>query len=211
MRNADLATILRIALVLFLLYLVIIKFNAVFCIFLLAVVFVLDGVDGYLALREISKGKVSIRMYLDYALGSRREAKKISELKHSIEKTTRYGPRFDVAGDRIVEYSFWVVFTFLNIVPLFILLIVIIRHSIADAFLGMKGTSAKAKSRIAKLLYTSNASRAFANILKFVTFSYFILVFVSGYPLIPAYILMALLVIWLVARGSAEVYESFQE
>jgi phosphatidylglycerophosphate synthase len=210
MRNADLATILRIALVIFVIYLILIKFNPAVSIILLAVAFALDGVDGYLALREISKGRISAKMYLEYSLGDRKNAKMIKEFKHNIEKSAKYGPRFDVAGDRILEYCFWVVFTYLDIVPLFVLLIIIIRHSLADAFLGVKGTSSKTKSNIAKVLYTSSASRAFANILKFVTFSYLILVYVSAYPIIPAYVLIALLTIWIVARGAAEVYESFQ-
>jgi phosphatidylglycerophosphate synthase len=210
MRNADLATILRIALVIFVIYLILIKFNPAVSIILLAVAFALDGVDGYLALREISKGRISAKMYLEYSLGDRKNAKMIKEFKHNIEKSAKYGPRLDVAGDRILEYCFWVVFTYLDIVPLFVLLIIIIRHSLADAFLGVKGTSSKTKSSIAKMLYTSSASRAFANILKFVTFSYLILVYVSAYPIIPAYVLIALLTIWIVARGAAEVYESFQ-
>jgi phosphatidylglycerophosphate synthase len=210
MRNADLATILRIALVIFVIYLILIKFNPAVSIILLAVAFALDGVDGYLALRAISKGRISAKMYLEYSLGDRKNAKLIKEFKHNIEKSAKYGPRLDVAGDRILEYCFWVVFTYLDIVPLFVLLIIIIRHSLADAFLGVKGTSSKTKSSIAKMLYTSSASRAFANILKFVTFSYLILVYVSAYPIIPAYVLIALLTIWIVARGAAEVYESFQ-
>jgi len=208
MRSADQTTILRILLVLLVLYLAIIRFNPFVSIILLALAFLLDGVDGYLALREVSKGKITASMYLNYSMGNKKYSKKIKSFKSDIEKTAKYGPRFDVAADRITEYSFWAVFTVLGIVPLFILIIVIIRHSIADAFLGLKGTSSKMQSGIAKALYSSNISRSGINVLKFVTFSYMILVFVSGYPIIIAYVLIALLVIFILLRGIAEVYES---
>src|SRR5271155_428072 len=138
MRSADQATILRIGIVMLILYLVIIKFNPIISILLLAFAFILDGVDGYLALRQQSKGKITASMYLNYSLGRKENAKAIKETKEGIEKTANYGPRFDIAADRITEYSFWALFTVLSIVPLFVLIIVIIRHSLADAFLGKK-------------------------------------------------------------------------
>ena len=192
-------------------YLIITKVNPIISIILLAFAFILDGVDGFLALREISKGKVTLSMYIDYSLGHKTYAKKIKAFKQSIEKTVKYGPRFDIAADRITEYSFWVTFTVLGIVPLFVLIIVIIRHSFADAFLGLKGTSSKMKTGIARALYASNISRGGINVVKFVTFSYLILVFVSGYPIIPAYILIFILVLFIVVRGIAEVYESLKK
>jgi phosphatidylglycerophosphate synthase len=211
MRSADASTILRIGLVLFVLFLVIIKFNPIVSIILLAVAFLLDGVDGFLALQEISKGKVTLSMYIDYSLGNKANSKKIKAFKESIEKTYKYGPRFDIAADRIAEYSFWATFSVLGIVPLFVLLIIIIRHSVADAFLGIKGTSSKMKSSIARYLYASNISRGGINVVKFVAFSSFILVYVAGYPIILAYGLMAVLVIFILVRGFAEVYESLQK
>src|SRR5271157_839519 len=117
MRSADLATIIRIALILFVVYLILVKVNAIIPILLLALAFVLDGVDGYLALREASKSKVTIAMYVDYSLGGKANAARIKSLKQSIGKTAKHGPRFDFAGDRIMEYSMWVVFSFLAIVP----------------------------------------------------------------------------------------------
>ncbi len=210
MRSADESTILRIGLVLFVIYLIIIKVSPVISILLLAFAFILDGVDGYLALKEQSKGQITLSMYIDYSLGNKNYQKKIRALKESIEKTAKYGPRFDVAADRIAEYSFWALFTVLGIVPLFVLIIVIIRHSIADAFLGIKGTSSKMKTGFARAIYASNISRGAINALKFITFSYLILVFVSGYPIIPAYILIFVLVLFIVIRGAAEVYESLE-
>ena len=197
--------------ILLVLYLVIIRINPVISILLLAFTFVLDAVDGYLALREVSKGKVTLSMYIDYSLGNSKYAKKIKAFKENVAKTAKYGPRFDVAGDRIVEYSLWATFTVLGIVPLFVLIIIIIRHSVADAFIGAKGTSSKMKTGFARALYASNASRLAINVLKFVAFSYMILVFVSGYPIVIAYVLMFLLVLFIVVRGAAEVNESLKD
>lgn len=208
MRSADASTILRILLVLFVIYLVILKVNPIITITLLAIAFILDGVDGYLAIRESSKGKISLSMYINYALGSKENAKQIKSIKQNIGKTAKHGPRFDVAADRITEYSFWILFTFLNIIPLFVILIIIIRHSLVDAFLGAKGTSSKAKSSAARIFYTSNASRALINVLKFVTFSYLILVFTAAFPIYIGYILVFLTVLLIVIRGTAEIYES---
>lgn len=211
MRSADASTIIRIGIVLFVLYLIIIQVNPIISIALLAIAFIMDGVDGFFALREASKGKISISMYLDYSLGNKKYAKKIKSLKESIGKTAKHGPRFDIAADRITEYALWVLFTVLGIVPFFVLIIVIIRHSIADAFLGMKGTSSKMKTSIAKMFYASSVSRGGVNIVKFVTFSYLILVYVSGFPILPAYILIFILVLFILVRGTAEVYESLQD
>jgi phosphatidylglycerophosphate synthase len=211
MRSADLSTIIRIGVVLLVIYFIIIGVNPIISIILLAIAFLLDGVDGYLALSEISKGKVTLSMYINYALGEKKYSKIIKKFKEDTAKVAKYGPRFDVAADRIAEYSLWAVFTIVGIVPFFILIIIIIRHSIADAFLGSKGTSTKMKTGIAKKIYSSNISRGAINVLKFVAFSYFILVYVSHYPILPAYVLMAALVIFIVARGAAEVYESLKD
>ena len=208
MRSADTSTILRIGVILLAIYLVLIKVNPVVPIVLLALAFILDGVDGFLALSEVSKGKVTLSMYISYSLGDRTNAKKIRAFKESIAKTAKYGPRFDVAADRIAEYSLWAVFTVVGIVPLFVLLIIIIRHSIADAMLGEKGTSSKMKTGVARALYASNFSRSAINVVKFITFAYLMLVYISAYPILPAYILITILVLFIVVRGAAEVYET---
>ena len=207
MRSADASTIFRVGLVLLVIFLAAIGFNPLVSIALLALAFVLDGVDGYLALREASGGRLGPLEYLDYAI-SGANTRRIRALKEKTAKIARYGPRLDVAGDRITEYSFWGAFTVFGIVPLFVLIIIIIRHSIADALLGAKGTSSRMRTGFARALYSSNASRGAVNVLKFVTFSYFILAYVSGFPMVFAYVLMAVLVIFIVARGAAEVYES---
>ncbi len=208
MRGADISTIARIGLILLVVYLILVVAAPAITILILALAFLLDGVDGFLALREVSKGKITLSKYLNYSLGYKSHAKEIKAFKHKIEQTAKHGPRFDVAADRIAEYSLWSVFTFVGILPLFVLIIVIIRHSLADALLGAKGTSSKMKTGFARAVYASNISRGGVNILKFITFSWLILVFTSGYSLLIGYALTALLLIFILARGAAEIYES---
>ncbi len=208
MRSADLATIFRIALIVFIAWLIVIKFNAIVTIILLALAFLMDGVDGYLALHEASKGIISPSMYINYSLGSKKDARQIKAFKQGIGKKFKYGPRFDFAGDRIMEYTLWVVFSALSIIPIFVVIIVIIRHSIADALMAAKGTSSKMKTRIGYILTSSSAARGSKNVLKFVTFSYLILVYVAKYPILPGYILVTMLVALILASGAAEIYES---
>jgi phosphatidylglycerophosphate synthase len=208
MRGADAITISRIALVVPIVYLVVLKANPMAPAILLLVAMALDGLDGFAALRSASKGSLSLLDYLKYALGNRKYAKKIGDLKASIGKAASYGPRFDVAGDRITEYSLWGLFTYVHIVPLFVLIIIIVRNSMADALMGAKGTSSKMKTRFANILYSNRMASFISIFLKFVTFSYLMFVYVLNYPVWVGYALIAVLVVYIVARGAAEVYES---
>jgi phosphatidylglycerophosphate synthase len=211
MRSADFLTVLRVGMIILVAYMVILKFNPILTIAIFAAALLLDGLDGFAALHEESNGNVGFVEYARYSMGGlqakRREQIKL--LKRRISRHYAYGPRMDVAGDRIVEYSMWALFTFLHVIPLFLILIIIIRHSFADAFMGLKGTSSKLKTRIAQIVYGSNASRAGINMLKFFAFSYLMLVYVWSYPIVYGYILVALLVIYIVARGIAEIVEVF--
>ncbi len=210
LRSADIITLFRIILVFFILYFVIIKLNSIIIIFILLIMFALDGVDGFAAVKEAGKlnnKKITFVKYIKAAIGNQKYKKEIIELKQNITKLSKYGPRLDVAGDRIIEYSFWILFTYLNIIPLFVILIIIVRNSFADALMAAKGTSAKLKSKFARRLYSSNISRASSSILKILTFSYLIIVYINGYPILPGFVLVALLVIFIVIRGISEVYE----
>lgn len=201
-------TYLRTALVIIVAYLVIFKFNPYLIIFLLAVAMLSDAIDGYFAVRDESKGKISFFTYVKATTGNKRAWEAVHTIKQNVSKSAPYGPRIDVAGDRISEYVLWVTFAFLGIVPLFILFVIIIRHSFADALLGARGTSSKMHSKIAKALYASNASRAGIQITKFVAFSYLVLVYVAKYPLWLGYVLIGILTIYILARGVAEIYEA---
>ncbi len=208
MRGADAVTLSRIPAIVAVVYLILIKFNPIITILLIVIVTALDAVDGMVAVWSISKGKIGFVEYAKAAFGNEKMGLLVKKYKQSISKVARHGPRMDIAGDRIVEYLLWIIFAYTGIVPLFILLIMVIRHSFADAFMGARGTSSKMKTRVAMWLYGSNASRFAVNMLKLVTFSYLVLVYVSGYSIIIGYALIALLASFIVIRGAAEVYES---
>lgn len=180
MRNADLVVLIRTLIMFPIAYLILVKYNPAIIIFLILLTFFLDFVDGKLARADIKKGM----------------------------KPTAYGPRLDVAGDRFAEYAFWIVFVYVGIVPLFVLLIVLLRHTFVDAFMGAKGTSSKMKSGFARAAYSSNAARGGIGVLKAVTFSYLTLVYILAYPIIIGYVLVAILVAYILIRGVAELYES---
>ncbi len=211
MRSADMLTILRVLLVILVIYLVIAKFNPWISIIIFAIALAMDGLDGFAALHEISKGEVSFYKYMLYALHKlpAKEQESVKAYKQQISAKFAYGPRMDVAGDRAVEYSLWVAFTFLHVIPLFVILIIIIRHSFVDALMVAKGTSSKLKTGFANAVYGSNISRAGINIAKFVAFSYLMLIYVLDYPAIIGYALVALLVAYILVRGAAEAYEAF--
>lgn len=208
LRSADSTTIIRVGLIVLVAYLIIVKFDVLITVLLLGLSIFLDSVDGFLALREASRGKIGLSEYLRYVSG--KNSKKVLTIKRSISKKYPWGPRMDIAGDRITEYVMWIVFTFLHVLPIFILFIIVIRHSFADAFMAAKGTSSKTLSNFSRIFYTSNWSRAVINILKFITFVYLILVYVMNYPMYIGYLLVAVLVGFILLRGSAEIYEVFR-
>ena len=200
---------MRVLLSLLIVYLVIVKAPSYITIFLIAVAFLTDGVDGYLAVREASGGKIGFSTYLKSSLGDPKARKQVRSVKESIALTAPHGARMDVAGDRVIEYSFWILFTYLRIIPIFVSLLVVVRHAFADALMGSKGTSSRMRTPFARIIYTSNISRASVNVLKFVAFSYLTLVYVSGYPLLPGDVVVAALFLMIMLRGAAEIYESF--
>jgi CDP-diacylglycerol---glycerol-3-phosphate 3-phosphatidyltransferase len=68
---------------------------------LLIVVFVTDGLDGYVARK---RGETSL-----------------------------FGAMFDIAGDRIVELTMWIVLSDLNLLPVWVPLVFVVRGTIVDA------------------------------------------------------------------------------
>ncbi len=209
MRSADIVTLSRIPIMLLIIYLILIQFNPWITILLIAIVMLFDGLDGYFAIREQSKGKISFGRYLSAALGNKKNKDIVSKSKHSIQKSTPYGPRMDIAGDRFIEYSFWVVFTYVHILPIYVIILILIRHSFVDALMGARGTSSKMKTAFGRMMYSSNIARGGVNVVKFVAFSYLVLMYVANYPAIVGYALTAILVVYILLRGIAEIYESF--
>ncbi len=208
MRLADAITLFRTALVIAVAYMIMQMMHPYLIVALIAFAMLLDGVDGYAALWQESKGEVSFVEYLRATAGNPLLAERIKRFKERIQQHSPHGPRMDVAGDRVAEYVFWILFTYLNIIPIFVLFIIVIRHSFADALMGARGTSSKMKTGFARAVYSSNISRGGVNVAKFLTFSYLSLVYTLGYPIIIGYVLAGILVTIVLARGAAEIYES---
>lgn len=190
-------------------YLILGKYSPVVIITLIAVAMLLDAVDGFFAVNEASNGAVGASVYIRSVLGDKGSAHTVQGFKKRLSKAAKFGPRIDVAGDRAVEYILWVVYTVAGVIPIFVLFIVIIRHSFVDAFMAAKGTSSKMKTRFARVIYSSNLWRGGINVVKFLTFSYLSLVYIWSYPEWIGYVLVAILVSYILLRGAAELYEAY--
>jgi phosphatidylglycerophosphate synthase len=211
MRSADAVTLIRVGMIIAAAYLILIKFNPILILLIIAVAMLLDAVDGYFAVREVSKGKVSFPMYLSAASGNARAAATVKGYKKKVAAVSRYGARMDVAGDRAVEYILWITYTYVNVVPLFVIFIIVIRHSFVDAVMAARGTSSKMKTKFAQVVYSSNLFRGGINVVKFITFGYLAFAYIWNYPLWIGYVLTAILVIYILVRGAAELNEAYAE
>lgn len=199
MRSADAVTVGRVLLVFVIGYLIYLKFSAIATILLIIVAFLLDEVDGYLAL---GKHENIIKYILTEAKG------KHVYSEEDVAKLPKYGSALDIAGDRITEYTFWIVFTYLHVVPLFILFIVIIRNSLSDAFTAAsKKTFHNMHTRFGKIAY-SHLARGAVGASKAVVFSYLALVYIFHWPASIGYVLVAYLITFFLLRGAAEIYEA---
>ncbi|BCS90622.1 MAG: hypothetical protein ARM1_0079 [Candidatus Micrarchaeota archaeon] len=210
MRSADIATVIRVVLVVAAAYLILYHLNGYILILLLALIFYLDNLDGYLAIRELD-GSITPYKYYIKALNDKELKNKIYKIKEKVAERYKYGGRIDIAGDRFVEYTLFILFTYLHILPLFVFLIVILRNSFTDALLASKGTSSKMKTKIAKILFKSNLSRLLSGLLKFILFAYLILVYEYNYNIIVGYVLVAAFLIFFLIRGLAEIIEALKQ
>jgi phosphatidylglycerophosphate synthase len=209
MRSADAATVFRVFLGVLIVYGIFLKLNPILLIFGVVLERVIDAADGYLSLHEASNGKLGFFAYVQASIvGNPTIEKAIKIYRKRAKEIAPYGSRLDIAGDRAVEYFFWITFTYLNLVPLFVFLIVVIRHSFVDAMMGARGTTSKMKTSFAWRVYSSNLSRASINVPKLLTFSYLILVYIYSWPLWIGYILEAILVFAILLRGVAGIYDA---
>ncbi len=207
MRSADIITLIRTLLVFPIAYAILTRYNPWITILLIVIMFVMDALDGYAALYEASKGKLDFLTYFRGSLGDSKAKDIVNRYKKGY-KSSIYGPRIDIAGDRVTEYVFWIVFVYVNIIPVWVLFLIVLRHSFVDAIMGAKGTSSKTKSAFARIVYSSPLGRGGIAVVKVVTFSYLVLVYVSGYPIIIGYVLVAILVGYILLRGIAELYDN---
>ncbi|MEZ5564743.1 MAG: CDP-alcohol phosphatidyltransferase family protein [Gammaproteobacteria bacterium] len=116
---------------------------------LLILVFVTDGLDGYVARR--------------------------------LNETSQFGAMFDIAGDRIVELSMWVVLAHLHIVPVWVPLVFVVRGTIVDAIRASQTSNRREspfqfmETPVGKWLVAGRFMRAFYAVLKATTFCWLLL------------------------------------
>lgn len=209
MRSADAITLIRVGIILVVAYLILRAFNPILITALIGIAMLMDALDGYFAVREVSGGRVSLNMYASALLGDASASAKVKEYKEKVKRVSKYGARMDVAGDRAVEYILWITYTFVGVLPLFVIFIIVIRHSFVDAVMASRGTSSKMKTKFARVVYSSNLFRGGINVVKFLTFSYLAFAYIWGYPIAIGYALTAILVTYILIRGAAELYEAY--
>lgn len=96
-------------------------------------------------------------------------------------ETSRFGAVFDIAADRIVEWTLWVVFAYLGLVPLWVLLVFIVRGVIVDAIRSVQATEHRQDpfsmivSPLGKWLVAGQVMRIGYAVLKATTFSWLLL------------------------------------
>ena len=109
-------------------------------------------------------------------------------IARKFNEASRIGAVLDILGDRIVECSYWVVFSTLRWIPVFIPLIVISRGFITDGIRSLafeKGYTAFGKttmmeSKLGKFIVASNFSRGSYAVAKAFAFVLMIMAYVPG-------------------------------
>lgn len=93
-----------------------------------------------------------------------------------------FGALYDIAGDRIVELTMWIVAADLDLVPIWVPLVVIVRGVIVDTIRSSEATSkgvvpfALVQSRLAKWLVAGRFMRGFYAVIKAHAFSMLLLI-----------------------------------
>jgi phosphatidylglycerophosphate synthase len=203
MRKPDAASLLRIPLLLILVYAIEVRFNAAGVLILLAVLFISDSADGYLALG----GSHSLPDFVRYLF---EEARILRRKERKKPEPPRYAAYLDIAVDRIIEYALWLTFTLLSILPWFVIAIVFVRNTLADLLVFGRGKTFREMQTGFGRIASSHLSRGAYAILKAVNFGYLSLVAVAGWPAGVGYALTAAVVAFSLARGAAEISEALR-
>jgi CDP-diacylglycerol--glycerol-3-phosphate 3-phosphatidyltransferase len=117
---------------------------------LLILVFVTDGLDGYVARK---RGEASL-----------------------------FGAMFDIAGDRIVELTMWIVLADLDFLPVWVPLVFVIRGTIVDAIRSSQTLNrqqspfAMMETAVGKWLVAGKFMRIFYSVLKATAFCWMLLI-----------------------------------
>lgn len=139
---ANLVTLSRLILLLVVVWLAYREPNAwqFLAFFLIILIFVSDGLDGYIARKR--------------------------------NETSLFGALFDIAGDRVVELSLWIVATDIDLVPIWIPLVFIIRGVVVDTIRSNYATAqgvapfALMRSPAGKFLVAGKFMRGFYAVVK---------------------------------------------
>ena len=97
-------------------------------------------------------------------------------------RADEFGAIFDIAGDRVVEMVFWIVFANLHVIPVWIPIAMVTRGFIVDALrsLGLKegktafGANSMMRSPVTKWLTGSRFMRAFYGVAKVLAFGFLV-------------------------------------
>ena len=203
MRESDAVSVLRIPLLALLVYSIAIRLNAVIVLLLLAVLFISDSADGYMAF----SGRHSLPDFAHYLL---EEARVLRGKARKRPAPPRYAAYLDIAIDRVIEYALWLAFTLLSILPWFVIAIVFARNTLADFLVTRRGKTFKGMRTGFGRIASSHVSRGAYAILKAVNFGYLAMVAVLGWPLSAAYALTAVVVVFSLLRGASEIYEALR-
>ena len=114
-------------------------------------------------------------------------------IARKFNESSRIGALLDILGDRIVECSYWVVFSTMGWIPVFIPLIVIARGFITDGIRSLAfekgytafGSTTMMKSKLGKFIVASNFSRGSYAVAKALAFVFMIVAYVPN-NIIPA-------------------------
>jgi CDP-diacylglycerol--glycerol-3-phosphate 3-phosphatidyltransferase len=96
-------------------------------------------------------------------------------------ETSLFGAMFDIAVDRIVELTLWVVLAHLGLVPVWVPLVFVVRGSIVDAIRAQQSNSGSAspfdvmQSPLARFLVAGRFMRAFYAVMKAIAFCWLLL------------------------------------
>jgi len=93
-------------------------------------------------------------------------------LARTLNQGTRFGSIYDIAGDRIVELAFWIVFAHLKLIPVWVPIVILVRGILTDStrcYALSKdktpfGKSSMMKSRLTEFIVGSDFMRTVANV-----------------------------------------------
>lgn len=93
-------------------------------------------------------------------------------LARILNQGTGFGSIYDIAGDRIVELTFWIVFAHLKLIPVWVPIVILVRGILTDSIRCYAlsqdktpfGKSSMMKSRLTEFIVGSDFMRTVANV-----------------------------------------------